>query len=64
MFFLKLCSLFVGIRAPVCGGKTWCPKERPSTVLRRMESPSSLAELPTWEHRLPLIENKGFKVAV
>lgn len=67
MILLKPCSSFVGIRAPVCGGKTWCPKERPGTVLGRMESSSFLAELPAWEcggmqviPRLPL-KIKGLK---
>lgn len=64
VFLLKLYSLFVGIRAPVRGGKTWCPKGGPSTVFCRMESSSSLSEQPTWEHRLPLMEHKGFKVTV
>jgi len=62
VFLLKLCCFSVGIRAPVHSGKTWCPKEGPGTVLCRMESSSSLAELPAREHRLPLMENQGFKV--
>lgn len=66
-FLLRLCSLFAGIRAPVHGGRMWCPKERSSTELCRMECSSSLAELLTWEQdgiqvisRLPL-KIKGLK---
>lgn len=64
VFLLKLYSSLVGIRAPVRSGKTWCPKKGPSTVFCRMESSSSLAEQTIWEHRLLLMENKGFKVTV
>lgn len=58
MFLLKLCSLFGGISSPVV--RPGVPRKGPARCCAGWKVP----ELPAWEHRLPLNENKGFKVTM